>query len=61
MAVEIPDAANATQRNWRFCAKCRSLFYNEGGNNGVCPAGGAHVARGWDFYLLADPENTVEG
>jgi hypothetical protein len=59
MAMQIPDPVNVAQRNWRFCGKCRSLFYNEG-SRGVCPAGGEHDPKGWDIYLLADPENVVE-
>jgi hypothetical protein len=71
MAVRIPDEVSATQKGWRLCVRCLSLFYEFGsGHQGVCPAGGGpdgrqgdlqgHRAMGWDFYLLADPENTVE-
>jgi hypothetical protein len=65
MAVQIPDAANATQPGWRLCVRCLSLFYeaNREGRNGWCPhpnpAGKGHQAMGWDFYLLADPENVL--
>jgi hypothetical protein len=61
MAVQIPDAVNATQNNWRFCIRCLSLFWNGRSDNGHCPhpAGGAHQAVSWDFYLLADPDNST--
>lgn len=64
MAVHIPDAVNATQSEWRFCGLCFSLFWNGDRNNnkGKCagtPGGsGGHQAAGWDFHLLADPDNT---
>jgi hypothetical protein len=66
MAVEIPGAVNATQRGWRFCVRCLSLFWegNEQGRNGWCPdpnpPGMGHQAMGWELYLLADPENVKE-
>lgn len=61
MAVEIPDAVNHTQENWRFCVRCLSLFWNGRSDNGHCPhpAGGAHQGVGWNFYLLTDTEATI--
>ncbi|SEB42137.1 hypothetical protein SAMN04490220_0684 [Rhodococcus jostii] len=61
MPVQIPEAANTTQNNWRFCVRCLSLFWNGRRDNGHCPhpAGGAHQAMSWDFYLPADPEGSV--
>ncbi len=32
------------QNNWRFCSKCYGLWFNGLPTNGVCPAGGAHIA-----------------
>ena len=62
MAVQIPDAVSATQNNWRFCVRCLGLFWNGRADNGHCPhpAGGAHQAVSWDFYLLADPESFLQ-
>jgi hypothetical protein len=65
MAVDIPDAVNVTQPNWRFCRQCFNLFWNGDPteNKGKCnatPGGkGGHRAQGWDFYLLSDPENGI--
>jgi hypothetical protein len=65
MAVDIPDAVNATQPNWRFCNQCHSLFWNGDphGSKGICigapPGIEGHRAQGWDFYLLSDPENGI--
>jgi hypothetical protein len=59
MPLQIPEAANTTQNNWRFCAKCLGLFWNGLPHNGHCPAGQEHVAASWDFYLPADPENFI--
>ncbi|MGO4711953.1 glycoside hydrolase family 19 protein [Bradyrhizobium sp. 2TAF24] len=38
------------QSSWRFCVKCRSLFY-EGYGAGICAGGGGHVAQGLTFTL----------
>ena len=60
MAVEIPAKVKATQNNWRFCQRCFGLFFDGDPNhNGFCPHpdGGSHQGLGWDFYLLADPDN----
>lgn len=57
---QFPPAADATQRNWRFCNKCFSLWWNGAPTNGHCPAGGAHDGSGsWDFYLAADPQAAI--
>jgi hypothetical protein len=59
MAVTIPASVKATQDNWRFCGKCLSLFWNGAPHNGHCAAGGAHRANSWNFYLLADPDASI--
>jgi hypothetical protein len=65
MAVDIPDAVNVTQPNWRFCRRCFVLFWNGDARNqkGNCAGGHfegeGHTAQGWDFYLLSDPENGI--
>lgn len=42
-----------TQRDWRFCGKCRCLFYDGYPDKGRCAAGGGHQAQGWNFVLVA--------
>ncbi|CDM57224.1 hypothetical protein [Rhizobium favelukesii] len=42
---------NRGQAAWRFCHKCRSLFFDGTPIKGVCPAGGGHEAAGWTYYL----------
>jgi hypothetical protein len=61
MPVQIPNAVKATQNEWRFCRRCLGLFWNGLPHNGHCPHpdGGPHLAESWDFYLLADPDNSV--
>jgi hypothetical protein len=44
------------QRDWRFCDKCFSMWFNGRPTNGACPAGGAHSsAQSGDYALLTDP------
>jgi hypothetical protein len=40
------------QDNWRFCNKCHALFFDGYPNKGRCPAGGGHVAQGYNFKLF---------
>ncbi len=42
------------QPNWRYCRKCQAMFYDGYPAKGGCPAGGAHVASGWNFVLQHD-------
>jgi hypothetical protein len=42
--ISTPLAAQSTNQNeWRFCRKCRALFYNGYRNKGRCPASTDHV------------------
>ncbi|WP_432019270.1 hypothetical protein [Streptomyces sp. 1222.5] len=47
----------AEQDRWRFCQKCFVMFYWGYPADGVCPAGGAHSAQGYNFVL---PYNVPE-
>ena len=66
VATATPAAA-ATQSGWRFCTKCRGLFFQGGAAKpkkkkkgkksdntslGVCPAGGKHAPRSDLSYVL---------
>jgi len=51
--VDLINGAT-TQKDWRFCRECHGLFYNGSAKNGRCPAGGDHVAFGWNFMLPHD-------
>src|SRR5438105_2275034 len=44
-------AGEGNQREWQFCDKCLTMFYNghQQGRKGVCPAGGAHEPQGFNF------------
>lgn len=44
-------AINRGQSGWRYCFRCRSMFFNGFRLKGVCPAGGSHVAAGFVFFL----------
>ena len=48
------------QRDWRFCAKCGSLFFNGYVDKGVCSMGGGHAAAGFNFVLPHD-QTPVQG
>ena len=48
------SAAVGDQGEWRFCDKCESMFWNGTDKKGACPAGGAHVAQGFLFWLHYD-------
>jgi hypothetical protein len=54
----LPGVARADvgdQRGWRFCNKCRAMFWNGASDNkGVCPAGGGHNALGFLFNIHYD-------
>jgi hypothetical protein len=39
------------QLDWRFCAKCRAMFFDGSPDKGRCPAGGGHNAQGLVFAL----------
>lgn len=55
------QARNRGQNAWRFCAKCRSLFFDGSPNKGSCPAGGGHAAAGFVFYLPHDHAGPLGG
>lgn len=43
------------QRNWRFCGKCKSLFWDGGDFKGVCPKDQtAHQRLGYEFVLAVE-------
>jgi hypothetical protein len=49
------------QSNWRWCAKCGSLWHPSSAvPSGVCPAGGAHTSQGsGDYALLNDSSGSI--
>jgi hypothetical protein len=59
--VSPAAAETGTQPEWRFCTKCHLMFYNgyallknQPTYTGHCPAGGAHLPQGWEFFLDYD-------
>ena len=50
-AGDGPQQTNLVQEGWRFCEKCQSLFFDGFPAKGVCAAGGAHAAQGFNFVL----------
>ncbi|WP_157878316.1 CAP domain-containing protein [Streptomyces torulosus] len=52
------------QGNWRYCGKCRALFYDYYPEKGRCPAdGGGHEAAGWNYVLEhveEDPADSMD-
>lgn len=56
----IAKTAN-DQSQWRYCNKCKTLFYNGYDQKGICSAGGSHTAQGFDFklfYNMPETENS---
>ena len=51
-------AGSNDQSSWRFCNKCNAIFFNGYPSKGRCPAGGAHVAQGYEFVLPHDVAET---
>ena len=41
------------QAGWKFCGKCRAMFYDGGESKGNCPAAGPHqsIASGLAYVL----------
>jgi hypothetical protein len=39
------------QRDWRFCGKCFTMFFDGYPDKGACPGGGKHQAAGYNFVL----------
>lgn len=51
----MADQTYLEQEHWRYCKKCRGLFFSGSKNeNGVCPAGGAHDPVGSGNYILKE-------
>jgi hypothetical protein len=49
------DHGGFGQEQWRFCEKCRVMFWNGEANKGSCAAGGGHSAQGFNFKLDYTP------
>ena len=49
------DVAGPGEDRWRFCNRCRSLFFEpknlSAPGQDICPAGGLHTAEGFNFRL----------
>ncbi len=54
---DVAERFPQTQSHWRFCHKCFGMFFDGFPQKGRCPAGGAHVAKGFVFVL---PTTTVK-
>jgi hypothetical protein len=55
------EARNRGQTQWRWCAKCRTMFFDGTTSKGRCPAGGGHQASGYMFYLPHDHAGPLGG
>ena len=55
-------AINRGQAAWRFCFRCRSMYFDGfSPASGACPAGGGHAAAGFTFFLPHDRPGPVGG
>jgi len=50
-AGSTPNDTASEQGLWRFCGKCKALYYDGYPDYGVCAAGGGHAPEGWNFHL----------
>lgn len=61
-ALAVLNRAHASlttaEGNWRYCYKCHSMFFNGAEWKGRCPAGDAHVAKGYEFELAFGGKET---
>jgi hypothetical protein len=48
-----PVSSGRDQPGWRWCCRCRGLWFAEKGAGGACPAGGFHVVNGSYQYQLS--------
>jgi hypothetical protein len=48
---DAPRDPASYQYSWRYCEKCRAMFFDGGPSKGHCPAGGGHVSQGLNFGL----------
>ncbi|MFF0033964.1 CAP domain-containing protein [Streptomyces avermitilis] len=48
------------QTDWRFCGKCRAMFFDGYPQKGACPATGVHQAAGYNFVLPHQPPGPVD-
>ncbi|MFI7600022.1 hypothetical protein [Actinoplanes sp. NPDC049681] len=55
LEAAVPTPALAAQSGWRWCLQCGSLW-RPGLPYNACPAGGAHVARSWNYVLKVESE-----
>ncbi|MFJ1459319.1 hypothetical protein [Nocardia sp. N2S4-5] len=49
----------AAQMDWRFCAKCKGLFFDGDPSKGICPLGEGHEATGDNFVIPHTVDSTV--
>jgi hypothetical protein len=54
-------ARNRGQGAWRFCTKCRSLFFDGFPTKGICPAGGGHSAAASTYFMPHDHPGPLGG
>ena len=54
-----PDNFSATpQSPWKFCDKCKILYWGPEQTTSVCPAGGTHGGNSSNYTVFRDPTET---
>jgi len=54
-AIEGTAQAFSYQTGWKWCSKCRGLFYGPQQSASHCPAGGTHDSTGsWPYTMFYD-------
>jgi hypothetical protein len=48
----VPKPAPGTQTGWRYCSKCKGLFYGPQQQQSMCPRGGIHDGSHSHSYTL---------
>lgn len=54
------SAQSGQQRDWRYCGKCHSMFFDGYSDKGGCPSGGGHSAIGYNFSIEYSAGRTQE-
>lgn len=53
--IAYDDSTGPGQGDWRYCRKCKVLFFNGYPQKGLCPRDGqGHEAAGYNFFLYHD-------
>lgn len=59
--IPLNNPAAPGQHGWRWCQKCRGMFYGPGQSGSRCPAGGTHDGSASGDYAFAMDDTSAPG